>query len=234
MEVRMARIGYTLSSEEHGPQTLINNAALAEDAGFDFVGISDHFAPWTETQGHSSFVWTVLGGIAQATADIGVLVEVTCPIMRYHPAIVAQAAATSASLLEGRFSLGVGTGEYLNEHVVGEGWPHIDVRREMLAEAVDIIRKLWSGHYIDHYGEYFTVEQGKIYTLPDELPPIIVSGLGPKSIALAGQIGDGLVSLAPSPEFIKTFDDNGGRGKSKYAQINVCYASTREEAANRI
>jgi len=225
-----ATIGYTLSCEEFGPQTLVDNARRAEQAGFDFVGISDHFHPWTNRQGQSPFMWSVLGGISQVTSEIRVLLEVVCPIMRVSPAIVAQAAATSAALLPDRFVLGVGTGEYLNEHITGEGWPHIDIRREMLAEAVDVIRQLWRGEWINFAGEYFTVEQAKLYTLPEHLPPIVVAGSGPKSAAMGGMIGDGFVSIAPKRELISAFEEGGGRGKPKYGQVLVCYADTEAEA----
>jgi coenzyme F420-dependent glucose-6-phosphate dehydrogenase len=149
--------------------------------------------------------------------------------MRYHPAIVAQAAATSASLLPGRFVLGVGTGEWVNEHIVGQGWPHIDKRREMLAEAIGLIRRLWTGSRVDFQGRFFQVEAAKIYSLPEHLPPIVVSGLGAKSVRMAGQLGDGLVSLAPDESIIEQFEAAGGQGKPKYTQINVCYAPTNEE-----
>ncbi|MDB5178174.1 MAG: putative F420-dependent oxidoreductase [Patescibacteria group bacterium] len=225
-----ARIGYTLSSEEHPPQVLIDNARRAEQVGFDFVGISDHFHPWVEQQGQSPFVWSVLGGIAQVTERIEVLVEVVCPIGRLHPAIVAQAAATSAALLEGRFVLGVGTGEYLNEHITGEVWPHIDVRREMLMEAIDIIRELWRGDWVNYMGGYFSVEKAKLYTLPRQLPEIVVSGFGVTSAGMAGMVGDGFVSVAPERELVQAFEEGGGRGKPKYGQVNVCYAETEEEA----
>jgi coenzyme F420-dependent glucose-6-phosphate dehydrogenase len=226
----MAKFGYTLSSEEHGPQFLIDNAARAEQAGFDFVGISDHFHPWAEKQGQSPFSWSVVGGISQRTSQIEVLMEVVCPIMRYHPAIVAQAAATCAKLLEGRFSLGVGTGEALNEHVVGEGWPHINVRQQMLEEAVQIIRQLWQGRTVDHYGEFFTVEAAKLYTLPRQTPPIIVSAFGPKAAQLAARIGDGLVSVAPNKQLVDQYRSEGGSDKPRYAQIDVCYCDDKDEA----
>lgn len=224
------RIGYTLSSEEHPAPKLVEYAALAEESGFDFVGISDHFAPWTETQGNAPFSWSVIGALSQATKNVEVFVEVVCPIMRYHPVIVAQAAATCASLLEGRFTLGLGTGEFLNEHVMGQGWPHIGVRREMLAEAVELIRRLWEGGYVSHTGKYFELEEAKIYTLPQLLPKIVISGFGRRSVELAAKLGDGLVSLVPQRGVIEQFERQGGAGKPKYAQIHVCYAASSQEA----
>ncbi|HEY2004723.1 MAG TPA: TIGR03557 family F420-dependent LLM class oxidoreductase [Candidatus Saccharimonadia bacterium] len=224
------KIGYTLSSEEFSAPELLRYAAGAEEAGFDFVGISDHFAPWTETQGNSPFSWTVIGALSQVTERMEVFVEVVCPIMRYHPAIVAQAAATSASLLEGRFVLGLGTGELLNEHIVGRGWPRVGVRREMLSEAIDIIRKLWRGGMVSHNGQYFQLDDAKIYSLPRELPKIVVSAFGPKALALAASKGDGLVSLMPDRKVIEQFDEQGGAGKPKYGQMHVCYAHDEDEA----
>lgn len=227
---KQIKYGYTLSSEEHPAPDLIEQAARAEAAGFDFVSLSDHIAPWAEKQGQSPFSWTVLGGISQRTQQIQVFLSVVAPIMRYRSAIVAQAAATTASLLEGRFVLGVGTGEYLNEHITGEGWPHISVRQDMLAEAVDIIRKLWTGRQLSYGGNYFVVEECKIYSLPRVLPPIVVSAFGPKSAKLAGEIGDGFVSLAPKKELIGAFEQAGGVGKPKYAQIHVCFDEDEDRA----
>jgi coenzyme F420-dependent glucose-6-phosphate dehydrogenase len=228
--VNGVHFGYTLSSEEHPAGTLITNAAAAEEAGFDFLGLSDHFSPWVNKQGQAPFSWSVAAGISQRTTHIALLMEVVCPIMRYHPAIVAQAAATTASLLEGRFSLGIGTGEYLNEHIVGEGWPHIDVRRAMLAEAIAILRKLWHGEQCSFYGNYFTVEEARIYSLPSQLPPLVISGFGPKSVQLAGEAGDGLVTTSPSSHLVRLFEQSGGRGKPKYAQVDVCYGPDKNAA----
>jgi coenzyme F420-dependent glucose-6-phosphate dehydrogenase len=224
------RIGYTLSSEERTAQELIDLAAKAEAVGFDFVGISDHYHPWSETQGQSTFAWTILGGIAMATRDIEVFIEVTCPIIRYHPAIIAQAAATTASLMEGRFTFGVGTGENLNEHVVGHGWPKASVRQEMLREAVDIIRDLWRGELTSYEGEFYTVENAKIYTLPAELPPIVVSAFGVRAARMAGEIGDGFVSTSPDKALVQAFRRSGGKNKPTYAQLDVCYAPTKSKA----
>jgi len=164
-------IGYALSSEEHAPNDLVRNAVRAEEAGFTFALISDHFHPWIDRQGQSPFVWSVIGGIATATQNLRLGTGVTCPIIRIHPAIIAQAAATTAAMMPGRFFLGLGTGENLNEHVVGEGWPPIDVRQAMLEEAVKVIRLLWQGGSQSYYGQFYTVENAEIYTLPDALPP---------------------------------------------------------------
>jgi G6PDH family F420-dependent oxidoreductase len=179
----MLEIGYTLSSEEHGPRELVENAAAAEDAGFDFLMISDHYHPWTDRQGHSPFVWTVLGALARATDRVRIGTGVTSPILRIHPAILAQAAATTAILLEGRFMLGVGTGENLNEHVLGDRWPPIDERLDRLEEAIEVMRALWEGGPTSHRGRHFTVQQARVYDLPERPPPILwrPRGSGPRT-----------------------------------------------------
>jgi coenzyme F420-dependent glucose-6-phosphate dehydrogenase len=226
----MAEIGYTLSCEEHPPADLVRYAREAEEAGFSFAMISDHFHPWVDQQGQSPFVWSVVGGVAQVTEDLRLGTGVTCPTMRIHPAIVAQAAATAACMMPGRFFLGVGAGENLNEHVVGGHWPPVAVRHEMLEEAVAVIRKLWKGGLQSHRGTHFTVENARIYTLPDEPPPIMVAASGPESIELAGRIGDGLVGLAPVKEITDGFAKAGGEGKPRYGQIHVCWAEEEKDA----
>lgn len=226
----MTDYGYALSSEEHAPNDLIRYAQRAEQAGFSFALISDHYHPWTDRQGQAPFAWSVLGAVAYETKQLQVGTGVTCPLMRVHPAIVAQAAATVAAMMPGRFFLGVGTGEYLNEHIVGEHWPTTDTRQDMLAEAVDIIRALWSGRLVDYDGEYYTVEHARIYTLPDEPPPLYIAASGPESAALAGEIGDGLISVAPKEGLTNEFDEAGGSGKPKFAQVTVCWAPDEAQA----
>ncbi len=224
-------LGYALSSEEHVPNSLVRYARLAEEAGFTFALISDHFHPWTDQQGQSSFVWSVLGGIAQATERLRVGTGVTCPTIRIHPAIIAQAAATVACMLPGRFFLGVGTGENLNEHILGDRWPALDVRREMLDEAVDVIRLLWQGGMKSFYGRYYTVENARVYTLPDEPPPIMVAASGPESAGLAGLIGDGLISTAPDHRVVEAFDAvGGGAARPHMGQLTVCWHQDEAEA----
>ena len=176
----MTAIGYALSSEEHGPRDLVRNADAPEEAGFSFALISDHFHPWIERHPHSPFVWGVLGAIAEATDRLVVGTGVTCPTMRTHPAIIAHAAATAADLMPGRFFLGVGTGENLNEHILGQAWPEWDVRAEMLEEAVEVIRALWSGEVVSHRGRHYRVQNAKLYSLPESLPPIRVAASGPR------------------------------------------------------
>lgn len=226
----MVQLGYSLSSEEHRPADLIGYASRAEQVGFEFAVISDHFHPWVDRQGQSPFVWAVIGGIAQATQRLALGTGVTCPTVRVHPAVVAQAAATAADLLPGRFFLGVGSGENLNEHITGARWPPVDVRLDMLEEAVHVIRLLWEGKLTDHVGSHFTVENARIYTLPDELPPIHVAAGGTKSARLAGRIGDGMIGTAPKKETVDAFDRAGGARKPRYAQMAVCWAEDEASA----
>ena len=226
----MLKIGYKLSSEEHRPDKLIAQAQRAEQCGFSFAMISDHFHPWTDQQGQSPFVWAVIGGIAQTTTKLVLGTAVTCPTIRLHPGIVAHAAATVASMMPGRFILGVGAGENLNEHIFGQRWPPASVRREMLREAVQVIRLLWQGKQTNHDGEYYRIENARIYTLPDTPPPIAVAASGPNAAALAGQIGDGFVGTAPSSELINAFNQAGGAGKPRYGELTVCWAETEQQA----
>jgi G6PDH family F420-dependent oxidoreductase len=225
----MTDIGYTLSSEEHHPNDLVDRARRAERAGFDFLSISDHFHPWVSAQGEAPFVWSTLGGIAAATDDVDVGVGVSAPIIRFHPANYAHAAATAAAMFEGReFYAGVGTGENLNEHVLGDKWPEHSVRLEMLEEAVEVIRKLWTGETTSHYGKHYTVENARLYTLPDEEPPICVSAYGEQTAAAAAEFGDGFWSVGPQ-EVIDTWEDEGGDGP-RFCQLHACVADSEEEA----
>lgn len=226
----MTAIGYKLSSEEFSPAELVRQAVRAEAAGFTFALISDHFHPWTDRQGQSPFVWTVLGAIAQATGRLVVGTGVTCPTMRTHPAIVAHAAATAATMLPGRFFLGVGSGEHLNEHILGQRWPAVDVRQAMLEEAVEVIRQLWQGGYQDHHGRFYTVENARLYTRPPEPPPIMVAASGPRAAALAGRIGDGLVCAGPDGALVQAFEAAGGRGKPRVVELAVCWAPEEAQA----
>lgn len=226
----MVKLGYFLSSEEHRPGQLIRHAQLAEQSGFEFAVISDHFHPWVSEQGQSAFVWSVLGGIAQATEQIRIGTAVTCPIMRIHPVLVAQAAATVADMMPGRFFLGLGTGEYLNEHILGDVWPRYNTRKEMLVEAIYIMRELWKGEDYSYDGTHFTVREARIYTLPDELPPIYVAASGDESAEMAGELADGLISTSSGDEIVKAFTKNGGSNKPRYGSVKVCWAKTQAEA----
>jgi coenzyme F420-dependent glucose-6-phosphate dehydrogenase len=223
-------LGYALSSEEHSPADLVRHARAAEDAGFGFGLISDHIHPWVDAQGHSGFVWSMLGAIAQATERFRIGTGVTCPLIRIHPAIVAHAAATSACLMPGRFFLGVGTGENLNEHVLGAKWPPPDERLEMLEEAVEVIRLLWQGDYQTHRGKHYTVENLRIFDVPDEPIEVAVAAMQPQAAELAGRIGDALINVAPKEEILQQFEDGGGKDKPRYGQITVCYAKSKDEA----
>jgi coenzyme F420-dependent glucose-6-phosphate dehydrogenase len=225
----MTEFGFKLCSEEQGPRDLVRLAARAEEAGFSFGVISDHFHPWVDAQGQSPFVWTVIGGIAEATTKLRLGTGVTCPTIRIHPAIIAQAAATAAEMMPGRFFLGVGSGENLNEHILADRWPPADMRLEMLEEAIEVIRQLWSGKLETHYGEHYAVENARIYTLPDELPQIIVAASGEKAGELAGRVGDGLMTTSPNEEVVKAFERAGGKGP-RYAEATVCWAQDEAEA----
>jgi G6PDH family F420-dependent oxidoreductase len=227
----MATIGYAMSSEEHRPSDLVRHARQAEEAGFTFALISDHYHPWVDRQGQNPFVWSVLGGIAGATTRLQVGTGVTCPTTRIHPAIIAQAAATVAALMPGRFFLGVGTGENLNEHILGDRWPPHDVRLAQLEEATAVIRLLWQGGMRTHRGQYYTVENARLYTLPDAPPSIMVAAGGSHAAEVAGRIGDGLVGTSPDAEVLGRFDAAGGAGKPRYGQLTVCWA--RDEATAR-
>jgi coenzyme F420-dependent glucose-6-phosphate dehydrogenase len=226
----MATLGYALSTEEHAPDTLVRNARLAEEAGFEFALISDHYHPWIDRQGESPFVWAVVGAIANATERLRLGTGVTCPTIRIHPAIVAQGAATAATLMPGRFFLGVGSGENLNEHVVGGRWPPVAVRLEMLEEAIEAIRALWTGKLVSHRGKHYTIENARLYTLPNEPPPLVVAAAGPDAAELAGRMGDGLVGVSPQAEVVDAFDAAGGGGKPRYGQVQVCWAADEESA----
>jgi G6PDH family F420-dependent oxidoreductase len=228
----MVQYGLTLSSEEHPPSKLVEMAVAAEEAGFDFVSVSDHFHPWIGEQGHSPFVWSVLGAISQATHRLKVGVGVTCPTVRIHPAINAHAAATAACLLEGRFTWGVGSGEALNEHVLGDRWPPGDVRLEMLEEAIEIIRALWTGESVTHRGRHYTVEDARIFDLPDQLPPIVVSAFGDQAVALAARVGDGLWLTGLEAETIDEYRAQDGRGPI-WSQLSLSWDPDRSTAVDR-
>ena len=223
--------GMTLSSEEHAPEDLVGLAVDAERSGFDFVSISDHYHPWIDAQGHAGFVWAVLGAIAQATDAIEVAVGVTCPTTRIHPAILAQATATTARLLSGRFVWGVGSGEALNEQILGDPWPPADVRIDMLEEAIEVVRKLWQGDTVTHRGRHYTVEDARIYDPPPGEVPIVVSAFGPEAAEMAARAGDGLWVTGADPKSISVFAEAGGTGPV-YSQLGVCWAATVEEAVD--
>jgi coenzyme F420-dependent glucose-6-phosphate dehydrogenase len=230
----VTEFGYALSSEEHTPTQLVENARRAEELGFEFAMISDHFHPWVDAQGSSPFVWSVIGAIAQTTERIRLGTGVTCPTIRIHPAIVAHAAATSAALMPGRFFLGVGSGENLNEHILGDHWPAPDERLELLEEAIEVMRLLWKGGYQTHRGKHYVVENARLYTLPDEPVQIAVAAAKEHAAELAGRVGDAFVNTAPDRDPIEIFERAGGKDKPKYGQITVCWAKTEDEGAKTV
>lgn len=229
----MTEFGYWLSAEEHTPLDLVRDAQRAEELGFSYAMISDHFHPWIGAQGHSPFVWSVLGGIAATTEKLAVATGVTCPLIRTHPAIVAHAAATVGAMLPGRFTLGLGTGENLNEHVLGDRWPAPDERIEMLEEAIEVIRLLWKGGEQTHRGKHYTVDHAQLYTLPDTPIPIAVAASKPLAADLAGRAGDGLVSTEPNEETVAQYRDAGGDGP-RYGQVRICWAEDEETAKRTV
>lgn len=226
-------LGYFLSSEEYGPKDLVAQAVRADAAGWKELLISDHFHPWVDAQGHSPFVWGVIGAIAAATQDATVTTGVTCPTVRIHPAVLAQATATASLLLDGRFRFGVGSGENLNEHILGDGWPDTDTRLAMLEEAVEVIRELWQGEQVSRDGTHYTVRNARIYDPPAQAVPVVVSGFGPKAAELAGRIGDGFITVQPSAELLSTFEQSGGSGKPSFNGLKVCFGDDEQACLQR-
>ncbi|MDT0306602.1 TIGR03557 family F420-dependent LLM class oxidoreductase [Streptomyces sp. DSM 44917] len=225
------QIGYKLAAEGYGPQELVRQAVEAERAGFDFVEISDHYHPWLDNQGHSPFAWTVLGAIAARTERIGLATGVTCPTVRYHPAIIAQAAATLALLSDGRFTLGLGAGERLNEHVVGTGFPDSTaVRHERLREALEIIRLLWQGGYRSYEGKHLRIDDARVFDLPPKPPVIAVAAGGPEAARIAATLGDGLFATEPKPQIVRAYREAGGSGP-RYAEVPMAWARDEHTAA---
>ncbi len=229
----MVEIGYALSSEEHTPADLVRWAELAEKAGFTYALISDHYHPWIDRQGHSPFVWGVIGAISQRTERLVLGTGVTCPMIRTHPAIIAQAAATAACLMPGRFFLGVGSGENLNEHILGDKWPPFDTRLEMLEESIEVMRLLWQGGQQSHEGDYYLVENARVYDLPDEPVRVMVAASGEKAAQLAGRVGDGFIGTSAKREPVDAFKKAGGARKPRYGQLTVSWAKSEKQAVKR-
>lgn len=226
----MAEIGYFMSSEDHGPVELLEHAQLAERHGFSSLWITDHFHPWLDEQGDSPFVWGVIGAIAAGTSGLQVTTAVTCPIIRIHPAIVAHAAATASLQLAGRFRLGVGTGEALNEHVLGDRWPSAEERIDQLREAIEVMRALWTGDKVSHRGEHYTVDRAQLYSHPAETIPVPVSAFGPKALDLAVEVGDGFITITPDAESRSTYQQQGGTGPTQ-GGVKVCWGADEQAAA---
>lgn len=229
----MVEWGYTMMCEQAGPRALVDDVVAAERAGFDFSVISDHYFPWLEEMGHSPYAWSVLGAAAWATSRIPLMTYVTCPTFRYHPAVVAQKAATVQLLSGGRFTLGLGSGENLNEHVVGGGWPAADVRHERLVEAVEIIRALFAGGTVNYRGQHFQAESARLWDLPDSPPPIGVAVSGAQSCELAGRLADVMIAVEPESRLVEMFDRAGGDGKPRVGQVPVCFDDDRSAAMHR-
>jgi G6PDH family F420-dependent oxidoreductase len=225
--------GYFLSSEEHSPASLVEQAVRAEQTGFESLWVSDHYHPWNDAQGQAPFVWSVLGAIATRTERVRCYTAVTAPTVRIHPAVIAQAAATTQVMFDGRFGLGVGTGEALNEHILGDAWPTVDVRLEMLEEAVDVMRRLWTGDVVRHDGKHYTVDTARIYTLPSQGVPVLVSGFGEKATELAAKIGDGYMTTSPDDELVSLYRKNGGKGPTQ-AGVKVCWAADPAQARKTV
>ena len=226
----MTKYGFTVMAEQSTPRQMIDGAVRAEEAGFDFLMVSDHFHPWLESQGQSPFTWSVLGAIAERTSRIEIITAVTCPFVRYHPAVIAQAAATVQLISEGRFHLGLGAGERLNEHVVARGWPAVDIRHEMLSESVEIIRALWSGGIHTYRGKHMQVEDARLYTLPERAPDVVIAAGGPQAAEMAARIGDGAMFVEPNAKLVTVFTSRAGAGRPVWGQLAVCWAADDAQA----
>jgi G6PDH family F420-dependent oxidoreductase len=224
----MPRFGFTLYCEGNGPADLVRQAVLAEQAGFEFAAISDHYHPWLPDQEHSPFAWSVLGAVSHATERIELATMVTCPIVRYHPAIVAQMAATTAVLSGERFTLGLGAGERLNEHIVGRGWPPVDVRHDMLREAIEIMRRLWSGEYVTHRGAHFSVEDARVFDLPEAPIEIYVAAGGPRAAELAASVDAGVCATEPDAGVLEAYTGAGGGSERTWGQVVLAWAGDED------
>ena len=230
----MTRYGYTLMTEQSGPREIVRYAAAAERAGFDFEVMSDHYSPWLAEQGHAAYAWSMLGAVSQVTERVELMTYVTAPILRYHPAVVAQKAATMGVLSEGRFTLGLGAGENLNEHVVGRGWPPVNVRHEMLHEAIQIITSLFDGGYVNFAGSHYRVNSAKVWDLPEQRVPIGVAVSGDQSISTFAPLADHLIAVEPDQDLVTTWDQAvGGSDSRKIGQIPVCWDTDRDRAVER-
>jgi G6PDH family F420-dependent oxidoreductase len=233
MVEKMVRFGYTLMTEQAGPRALVEHAAAAERAGFDFEVMSDHYSPWLAEQGHAPYAWSVLGAVAQVTERVELMTYVTCPIMRYHPAVVAQKAATMQLLSDGRFTLGLGAGENLNEHVIGAGWPPANVRHEMLGEAIGIIGRLFSGGYVDFVGRHYRVDSAKLWDLPQRRVPLAVAVSGEQSVDLFGPSADAMIAVQPDADLCALWRARAPQAERIIGQIPICFDSDEDAAITR-
>jgi len=226
----MTNWGYTLMTEQSGPRELVRYAVAAEEQGFDFEVSSDHFSPWLTSQGHAPYAWTVLGAVAQATERVELMTYVTCPTIRYHPAVVAQKAATLSLLSDGRFTLGLGSGENLNEHVVGAGWPAVDARQDALVEAIEIIRRLHTGELVTYDGEYFRVDSARIWDVPEGGVPIGVAASGDKSVERFAPLADHLIQVEPDADVVTSWNETHDGGSRVIGQIPICWDPDKDAA----
>ncbi|HEY1571992.1 MAG TPA: TIGR03557 family F420-dependent LLM class oxidoreductase [Pseudonocardiaceae bacterium] len=230
----MTGFGYTLMTEQAGPQALVEHAGAAEAAGFDFEVISDHYSPWLAAQGHAPYAWSVLGAVSQVTERVDLMTYVTCPSQRYHPAVVAQKAATVQLLSGGRFTLGLGAGENLNEHVIGTGWPPVNVRHEMLVEALTIIAELFDGTHVNYRGKHFTVDSAKLWDVPERRVPIATAVSGRQSIEAAAPRSDAMIAVQPDADLVRMWDSLSTESdQRKIAQLPICWDVDRAEAVRR-
>ncbi len=229
----MTNWGYTLMTEQSGPRELVDYAIAAEHRGFDFEVSSDHFSPWLTSQGHAPFAWSVLGAVAHATSRVELMTYVTCPTTRYHPAVVAQMSATLALLADGRFTLGLGSGENLNEHVVGEGWPAVDARQDALVEAIEIIRELHTGELVTYDGSYFRVDSARIWDLPESDIPIAIAASGDKSVERFAPLGDHLIQVQPDADVVSGWIAEHGPGSRIIGQLPICWDPDKAAAIAR-
>ena len=229
----MVRFGYTLMTEQAGPRELVRFAAEAERAGFDFEVMSDHYFPWLDEQGHAPNAWSVLGAVTQATERVDLMTYVTCPIMRYHPAVVAQQAATVQLLSDNRFTLGLGAGENLNEHVIGRGWPPVNIRHEMLAEAIQVIGALFDGGYVNYSGKHFRVDSAKIWDQPDLRVPVATAVSGAQSVERFAPLSDAMIAVEPRAELCQGWDAVRHGESAKIGQLPVSWDPDRGTAVRR-
>jgi G6PDH family F420-dependent oxidoreductase len=225
--------GYTLMTEQSSPKKLVSYAAHAEEAGFDFEVMSDHYFPWLDEMGHAGYAWAMLGAVSQVTTSVELMTYVTCPLMRYHPAVVAQKAATIGVLSDGRFTLGLGAGENLNEHVVGQGWPPANVRHEMMEEAVEIIHSLLAGGYVNHAGKHYRVDSAKLWDLPESKVPLALAVSGPQSIDVLAPFADALVAVEPKPDLIERWTKVNPAADRAIGQIPISWHTDRDVAVER-
>ena len=233
MHTSAPSFGYTLMTEQSRPKKLVSYAARAEEAGFDFEVMSDHYFPWLDEMGHAGYAWAMLGAVSQVTTSVELMTYVTCPLLRYHPAVVAQKAATIGVLSDGRFTLGLGAGENLNEHVVGQGWPPANVRHEMMEEAVEIIHSLLAGGYVNHAGKHYRVDSAKLWDLPESKVPLALAVSGPQSIDVLAPFADALVAVEPKPDLIERWTKVNPAADRAIGQIPISWHADRDVAVER-